>query len=75
MSSEFGSKHCSDCNDGLQWWLMQMVKRAHTTVIGGQSPHMRPIGFVGVCAKCQEGYCKKHAPEGLCPKCGSKLEE
>ena len=66
--SQFGQLFCERCKASLAWW-------SHSVVWGssGKSKN-RPNDYGGVCKNCKDGFCKKHAPSGLCPKCGSNLE-
>jgi hypothetical protein len=70
-----GSAYCELCRKGLDWWSKQIMASSgiHKVQVGHLSVGEKPQYFAGVCVQCQDGYCKKHAPDNKCPKCGESL--
>jgi len=85
-----GSRACQRCAAGMQWWhkhmfvaLLDEARESGTTIIASSAtadaiPGLKagdmPDDFVGVCARCKDGFCRQHAPSRVCPKCEGRLE-
>jgi len=71
-----GSALCVACDAAKQWWTRKTVMTTFSdvSVLGTGGQYTRPADFAGVCKNCRDGFCTKHAPDRLCPKCGSQLK-
>lgn len=69
-----GSDRCVRCEQAKSYWTRKIIAKSGMQVQGLTTVSM-PNDFAGVCTKCQDGFCKKHAPSNECPFCGSILVE
>ena len=74
-SAKGGSRLCPRCDATLKWWSARTIARFGFEKVSyqGQGAPGIPADCVGVCTDCRDGYCKAHAPEGLCPQCSATL--
>jgi len=67
-----GSRFCDRCAASLEWWSRASLNTSGL-YSGDFGPGRMPADYAGVCKKCRDGFCSRHADGSKCPKCGGAL--